>query len=260
MIDLEVPTISSLEENKIQNIVAKCAVDANKNKSQIGVIGIPHTGMFSWQTTMSLIGLQWPPNTIVKYHLVGSSLVYDAREKIFNFAISNNADWVIFIDSDMVVPANTVTNFVNARVDDIVPEMITGLCFKRTEPFQPCFYTKARIDTKTKKPILESPIEFPDNGFMQVEGFGMACCFIRMSAIKRIKQPYFFPFPGIGEDLSFCIRARMANVKMFADLSLNVGHVSNIPIYKQHFFTARDEYLKNQDAEKGNLFKGDNII
>ena len=216
-------------------------------KPNIGVIGIPHTGTFPWQTAMSLMSLVYPENTIIKFHLIGSCLIYDSREKIVQFAEKENADWILFVDSDMILPSDVLLKFVNSRLDEKELDFVGGMCFKRTQPFQPCFYTKARINPETKKPILETPINFPESGMLEVEGMGMACTFIRKNAWKKIKQKHenmFFPYPGIGEDLSFCTRARMEGIKMYVDLSVNVGHISQMEIRKEHFIMARDNHIK----------------
>lgn len=242
--------------NKKRLEINKMKIEENNEMNQqhvqqpqhIGVIGIPHTGTFPWQTCMSLMSLKLPANTMIKYHLIGSCLVYDAREKIINFAENVNADWILYIDSDMVLPSDCLLKFVNAKLENKEIEIMGGMCFKRTPPFQPCFYTKARINPETKKPLLESPIDFPETGLIEVEGIGMACTFIRKSAWKKVKEKHespFFPYPGVGEDLSFCIRARMAGIKMYTDLSINVGHMAQMEIKKEHFFMARDEHMKN---------------
>ena len=249
--------------------------NAKNEKQKVGVVGIPHTGTFPWQTTMSLLTLQRPQNTTIKYHLVGSCLVYDARDKIIEYAIKENADWVFFMDSDMVLPNITLARFAGLMLDDEKVEMVSGMAFKRIPPFQPCFYTKARVDKETGKPVLESPIEFPEKGLIKCEGLGMACTYIDMKAIKKIKAlqekeieakkargitnpvalkvQYFFPFPGIGEDLSFCIRARQAGVKMYTDMEIDVGHVGHITVSKEHFVQARD--MHKQSGSNEPLFK-----
>jgi GT2 family glycosyltransferase len=178
--------------------------------------------------------------------------VYDAREKIITFAENVNADWILYIDSDMVLPNDSLLKFANARLENEALDIVGGMCFKRTPPFQPCFYTKARINPETKKPLLESPIDFPETGLIEVEGIGMACTFVRKNAWRKVKEKFdssFFPFPGVGEDLSFCIRARMAGIKMYTDLSINVGHMSQVEIKKEHFFAARDEHMRNNPKE-----------
>lgn len=220
-------------------------------------------GTFPWQTFISFLSLKAPSNTIIKYHLIGSSLIYDARDKIIEFAKTEKADWIMYIDSDMVIPNDALVKFTSAKLDGIDQlEMLSGMCFKRTYPFQPCFYTTARIDKDTKKPVLESPIDFPEKGLIECEGFGMACAFIRMSAIEKIEKTlkeknqevdYFFPFRGIGEDLSFCLRARMAGVRMFTDLSINVGHVATMVVQKEEFISAKQHHMQNNPNQP--LFK-----
>ena len=227
-------------------------------KQKIGVIGIPHTGLFYWQTVMALLGLSYPANTIIKYHLIGSCLIYDARDKIFEFAEKENADWVFFMDSDMVIP-----NDILIKLDKHNVPMISGMAFKRTPPYQPCFYTKVEIKEDTHKPYCESPIQFPDKGILECQGLGMACCFIRKEVWKntahkvteKCERTWFFPYPGVGEDLSFCLRARKAKHKMYVDLSINVGHISTVPITKEYFEIARDEHIKNNPKEM--LYKED---
>ena len=221
------------------------------NKQQLGIIGIPHMGLFHWQTIMSLLSLRMPNNTMVKYHFIGSSLVYDAREKIVEFAMNEKADWIFFLDSDMVPPHDILI-----KLTDLNVPMCTGMAFKRTPPFQPCFYTKVGVD-KEFKPQLESPVEFPLQGIIECQGFGMACALIRREVFEKVKKPYFFPFPNIGEDLSFCLRARQAGFKMYCDLSVDCGHVSSMPIQKDHFKAAYEQYKKENNGEP--LFKEEQL-
>ena len=237
----------------------KVVIQDKDKKIQKGVIGIPHMGTFPWQTSMSFQSLRFPADTMIQYHYIGSCLIYDARDKLIEFAIEEKADWLMMIDSDMVVPNDALIKFANTVLEGKPLDMVSGMAFKRTPPFQPCFYTKARINPETKKHELESPIDFPDSGLLPVEGFGMACTFMRMEAVKKIKQEingkptWFFPLPGVGEDLSFCIRARMAGIKMYTDLSVNVGHVATMVVSKEHFIMARNDHMKNKPDEQ--LFK-----
>ena len=212
-------------------------------------IGIPHVGMIPAFTHTSVQNLKMPQGYDIIYHYVGSCVVYDARENIINFARGKECDYVLFIDSDMVVQEDTILRMVKI-FETSDAHLVSGMAFKRIPPFQPCWYTKASYDIKTFTPYQESPVEFPDEGIMQVEGVGMACCMIKMSLFDKIEKPYFFPLPNAGEDLSFCYKARKAKANMYVDLSINTGHVAQIPIYKEHFRMAYAEHIKNNDGKK----------
>jgi hypothetical protein len=220
-------------------------------------IGIPHTGLFHWQTISAILGLQIPKGYAVSYHLIGSCLVYDAREKIVEFAKNNDCKYILYLDSDMVPPNDMLFKMLeHLKNPDI--DIISGMAFKRTPPFQPCFYTKLQYDSKKFEPYLESPVEFPDVGLLPIQGAGMACCMIKTELFNKIKKPYFFPLPNLGEDLTFCYKARIeANAKMFCDLSIDTGHIAQMPISKDHFKACFEEYKKTKnpsqifiDAEK----------
>jgi len=217
-------------------------------------VGIPHTGLFNWQTTISLLSLYCPKGYDVLYHMVGSCLVYDARDKIVKYARANECEYIVMIDSDMVVPKDMLLKFVYVLENDKDIDLITGTIHKRTPPFQPCWYTKLEYDLKEKKPILESPVEFPDKGIMPIAGTGMAGCVMRTSIFDKIDskskhESYFYPLPNLGEDLTFCLLARKTGSKMVCDLSIDIGHVASFPIGKEHFRACYDEHKKTEESE-----------
>jgi hypothetical protein len=219
-------------------------------------IGIPHMGLFHWQVLASLLSLKVPQGYKIKYHLVGSCLVYEARESIVRFALQEKCDYVLMLDSDMVLPHDALLKMTNT-IEKTDAEIVAGTAFKRTPPFQPCFYTKLNYETKVLKPVLESPIEFPKQGLLPLQGMGMACCLIDTKVFSRIEKPYFFPLPNLGEDLTFCLKAKHAKVNMLVDLSIDVGHVASMPIQQEHYRACYDEY-KKMGSDKPLFNEGEN--
>jgi hypothetical protein len=213
------------------------------------VIGIPHMGLFHWNVLASLLSLQVPKGYKLQYHMVGSCLIYEAREGIVKYAQSVNAEYLLFLDSDMSLPHDALLKMVSHLengVDNKPIDIICGTAFKRTAPFQPCFYTKLAYDTKTYMPQLESPVEFPKEGLLPLQGIGMACCMIKMSAFDKIKdKPYFFPLPNLGEDLTFCLKAKHSNVKIYCDLSIDVEHIATMPIKQEHYRACYSAYKES---------------
>ena len=220
-------------------------MEENKDLKKI-VIGVPHTGVFNAHTVMSLLSLAVPDGYQMQFHFVASCLLYESRERIARYALQENADYLLFLDSDMVVPYDLVVKLVK---HDLM--FVTGMAFKRIYPYQPCFYTTVRLK-KDFKPILESPAEFPDEGLLKIEGAGMACCLIKTDVFRNVKPPWFFPLPNIGEDLTFCLKLQKNKIDMFVDLGINVGHVGDTIVQKEYFKETYDIHVKS--GKKGLLF------
>lgn len=261
----------AFKDNEIQNIKnVLSAIEKKQSAEQSAIsplnkttnicIGIPHMGIFHWQTLSALLSLRVPPNCVIKYHMVGSSLVYEARDSIAKFAIENDCDYVLYLDSDMVPPSDMIMKMLNTFDQRPESGLVTGMAFKRIPPFQPCFYTKVTYDTKMMRPTLESPIEFPDEGLIEIQGCGMACCMIKTEVFRQVdaeligdRKHYFFPLPNMGEDLTFCLKAKHKAIKMYVDLSIDVGHISSMPIVRDHFRACYNEYKSKNTSEP--LFK-----
>jgi hypothetical protein len=216
-------------------------------------IGIPHTGLFFWNTLMALLQLRAPKDTQICYHLVGSCLVYDAREKIVEFAKQSKCDYVVMLDSDMVPPSDMIERMFAILENKEELDMVTGMAFKRTPPFQPCFYTKIGYNKETFQPTLESPIEWAKEAvLMEIAGAGLACAMIKMSLFDRMKRDlgYFYPLPNLGEDLTFCLKAKAeGKAKFVVDLTIDVGHCSTLPIYSEHFHACYEQHKAEGNAQ-----------
>lgn len=217
-------------------------------------IGIPHTGLFHWQTISAILGLKAPKKTNLLFHLIGSCLVYDAREKIIEFAKNNDCKYILFLDSDMVPPSDIITKMYNILENNENIDLISGMAFKRTPPFQPCWYTSLEYDINTFQPKLSSPYKWNKGaGLMEIAGVGLACSMIKVNLFDKMNKPYFFPLPNLGEDLTFCLKAKKeAKATLVVDLTIDVGHCSVLPINEDHYRSCLEEYEKNNDSK--NIF------
>ena len=211
------------------------------------LIGLPNTGYYHFMAVNSLLNLQIPENYIAGFRFMSNCLIYDAREKLAEYAIKEGFDYLVMIDSDMVVPSDFIIKALNL-IDNHNYDLVTGLIFKRAFPYQPCFYAKCRI-MENHEPYLEGIIEWNDNSILDLEGMGMACCMMDTKILTKMKKPLFYPFPNMGEDLTFCIKARQeAKAKMCADSSIDVGHLGFNTI-TSHF---QKEALRVWSSDKNN--------
>ena len=223
----------------------------DKNIKKI-LIGLPNTGYFHFTTVSSLVSLIIPENYRISFRFISNCLIYDARESLSKFAIDNDFDYLFMVDSDMVLPPNTIVELLKTL--DSGYDLATGLIFKRTYPFQPCFYSSARINQQGEKftSSLEGIIKWNDNEILPIEACGMASCLIKVDCLKQLDLPLFYPFPEIGEDITFCIKFRQKGFKLALNTGLDIGHLATHPIDSRYQQEALDSWLNNP-ANKGKL-------
>lgn len=185
-----------------------------------------------------------------EYHFgfTQNSLVYDARESLVESFLKTDCEALMFIDSDMTFDWRSAEILESHNLP-----IVSARAFKRVPPYEPCFYTKFEI--RDGQPYLESPIGY-EQGLLPVDGFGMACCLIRREVFEKVKPPYFFPQPMIGEDLSFCLRLKEAGIPLYVDTTLQFGHLAQIPIFEEHFHKAwLEQQKKSENSMNGGTEK-----
>lgn len=218
------------------------------------MVASPSTGWYNFEAVAALIALRPPKGYKLVFNFIANCLVYDAREKLVQLARENNCSHIFFLDSDMVPPVHTLESLFSHNVS-----IVTGMIFRRKWPFQPCFYTKCRLD-KFGNPEFEGPMEpekWPDKGIYEIDGCGMACCLIDMRVFDDIKKPYFFPQPHTGEDLAFCMKAKKAGYKLYVDFGVDCMHLNTFPVMKESFKNAYEAWIADPANEGKLMFGGD---
>lgn len=166
----------------------------------------------------------------VKY--LKASLVYDARNQLAKYVRETGGfDYVLWIDSDMTFN----DDLLDRLLEDIEGRMaVTGLCFGRRPPFKPCIYKALDVKTEGQliKPHDEPYYDYPRDQIFEVEACGFACLLMRVDMLEAmgIYGVPFFPVAGLGEDLTFCWRARKLDMKFHCDSRLKIGHIMRISI------------------------------
>lgn len=145
-----------------------------------------------------------------------SSIVAVARNNGVKRAQEVKADYLFFVDSDMVFPANTLARLV-AHEKDIVGAIYT----KRLPPYELLGRT------------LDSHAACDENGLVEMRRIPTGCLLIRMSVFDQMQKPYFrFGVNEktgglLGEDYAFCDTVREMGLHIWADMSLSqeIGHI-----------------------------------
>lgn len=188
------------------------------------LLGMPSTGKIPTRTVISL--LQTVERGKVEPMIVSGSLVYDARDTIARFAVENDYDYILYADSDMVFSADDLKRLLAHNVG-----ICSGLYVTRDGRNENVVYKK--IITRRRFPYRQ-PKLIADNetsGFASVLACGFGFCLIKVSVVKCMLKYYkslFEPKWGVGEDISFCIRARRLGYKTFIDRDVKLGHVGEV--------------------------------
>ena len=182
------------------------------------LIAVPCMDMVSARFAQSLATLQRPCDTAVAFQI--GSLVYESRNKLVQQAIKFESDFVLWLDSDMIFPPDTLMRLMKHMEDG--KDIVSGLYFRRVLPFAPVLYKDL------KRGGGWSPYDdYPRNSVFEIAGCGFGCVLVRSDVFfdTANQEGWFSPMDHFGEDLSFCIRAREAGYKIYCDSTIKCGHM-----------------------------------
>lgn len=160
------------------------------------------------------------------------SLIYAARDDLAKMAIKMDADYVFWLDSDMVFEPDILERLLQ---DTEKGDIISGLYFRRAAPFSPVVFDQ--LELKDNKPVFTEFSEIPEDVF-EVGGIGFGCVLMPTDVLLAVALKHgemFSPFCGMGEDIAFSWRARQCGFKIVCDPKITLGHVGHIIITKEFY-------------------------
>lgn len=163
-----------------------------------------------------------------------SSLIYMARNELAMKAIQMGADYILWLDSDMVFEPDLMSKLFKTLKEKSV-EFVSGLYFKRVPPYEPVAYTTFGI--KDDEIIAEKMTE-PPTEVTSVGGVGFGCVLMSTSLALAVFNEYntmFAPIGNVGEDIAFCYRAKTLGYEILLDPDIKCGHVG-------HYVVTEDLY------------------
>jgi GT2 family glycosyltransferase len=177
------------------------------------------------------------------------SLVYTSRNEIAKRALLDEADLVMWFDSDMVFNPDTLYKML--KLIDAGHDMVTGIYYRRTLPFTPTVFKTMDIDDAKQEAVWTEFETLPDEPF-EVAACGFGCVLMRSVIFVDVFAKFgnmFSPIGNVGEDIAFCWRARECGYKIIADPSIGLGHVGHTIITKEFFENYQSAQKKK--AERG---------
>lgn len=154
------------------------------------------------------------------------TLVYIARDKIARKAINEQFTHVLWLDADMIFKPSLLDDLLDCGKD-----FVTGIAHSRRKPFASCLFKTLNDDGTFERYEGDYPLE-P----FQVAGCGFACVLIKTEVLRDVQfanMTCFLPFPEWGEDLSFCRRAKALGHQIWAEPTVQLGHIGHEVVWPE---------------------------
>jgi len=198
-------------------------------------VAIPTLDYVEKTFVQDLLNLNWE-NIEHTISLGESSLVYIARERLIESALAGDYDYILWFDSDMNFKPDYVTQIIKSLNSTKEKDFMAALYFNRRPPFKVTICDKMRWHLQDAK--VESHLfETIPNGITEIEACGFAGVITSTKMVREMKERFgavFAPIGNgaVGEDYSFCIRARMCGYKLYCDTRIEMGHITRTVVTK----------------------------
>lgn len=161
-------------------------------------------------------------------------------------AIREKAEWLFWLDMDVVPPLDVVARLLAHNLP-----VISGLYWRRYGQLEPCAYKMSPQGLPV--PYSTEELALFGSQILPVEAVGMGCCLMHSSVLNKMKSTVeefelidpdsntsmicwkFFESiiktnVNLSEDVVFCSRAKGLGYQIFVDLSLRCGHLVNVMV------------------------------
>lgn len=201
------------------------------------LIAVPCMDQVAAQFAQALAMLEKQGKCLVSF--VIGSLIYNSRNDLAKQALKLECDFILWLDSDMVFPPETLT-YLLKEMEETGADFISGLYFRRCAPYSPVAFETLEIDGEKAN---WSDYKGELTGLHEVAGVGFGCVLMKTEMLLEMAAEYgdfFGPIAKVGEDLAFCWRARQLGYKIMLDCNLKLGHVGHT-VFTQQYYEALAE-------------------
>lgn len=160
----------------------------------------------------------------IQIYQMPGTLIFHQREKLAKEALEGGADAILWIDSDMRFPSDTLERLLSHNVS------ICGVnATTRREPIMP---TALDLEMVDGNPVFQKVETRGKEYVEEVSAVGFGVTLTRREVFEKMPQPWFdilWTDAGgiIGEDVHFCIKAQDFGIKTYVDhvLSPYIKHI-----------------------------------
>jgi GT2 family glycosyltransferase/predicted O-methyltransferase YrrM len=183
-----------------------------------------------------------------------TGLVEARNDTVKEFLASRDADWLLWLDTDMGFPADTCERLL-AAADPVERPIVGALCFSQRESEPdgmggwhcravPTIFDWMKLANGQQGFAVRW--DYPRDTVTRCEGTGSACVLVHRSVFERVAEKYgrkwydMAPNPTtgqlIGEDLSFCARAGALGVPVHVHTGVQASHMKRVWLGEGEYF------------------------
>ena len=175
------------------------------------------------------------------------------RNMAAEVALKWEADFLLFLDDDVLVPFTGLAFLLDADAD-----IVAGDVLIRGYPFPHMFF---KYNDK-KELLAVTELTDGDPGPIDVDAVGFSFCLIKTGLLKEIPKPFFLTGPRNTEDIYFCLKCKLTkpDTTIMVDTRVSCGHMlnpypitpENVVNYKKYYEAQYPQAIAQSDKDRGN--------
>jgi len=187
------------------------------------LIAVPTNKYIEPETMKSIYDLKVPEGYKTEFQFFYGYQIDQIRNLIAEWAKSY--DYLFSVDSDIVLPVDTLEKMLSADRD-----IISGLYIQRI----PNTHTLEIYESTANGGVQNIAYEtVKDQGIVNIAACGFGCCLVKGEIFRKMEYPHFYYKSAINhkntvsEDVYFCNKARELGYTLWADTSIKCEHIGN---------------------------------
>jgi len=216
-------------------------------KIMIGIL--TRTEYIHYRNVISLLKIWGGPPTCKSFFHVARGHPSEDRNQIVREFLKTDYTHLLFVDDDQLFEADAMLRLIEHDVD-----VCTGITWQRGEPHAPCVF----IADHENKAL--HPIDLLNQGLVEVDATGGYFLLIKRHVLESMEFPWFKygdtsmgytsgekGKEGIGEDLSFGLKARAKGWTIWCDSDIIIPHLGREQVIDETFIS---KYKDSGDQAK----------
>jgi glycosyltransferase involved in cell wall biosynthesis/GT2 family glycosyltransferase len=216
----DINPLNDYKVNSEEQEINKEKITNQKNNKDINIlIATPTDKYIEAETFRSIYNLKIPKNVNVDFNYFFGYRIDQIRNLIAHVAIRDKYDYVLFLDSDIIMPKDTLNKML-----ELQKEIVTGIYVQRNPNKK---ITEVHMNGKN---ITDLEF-FKGKKYIEADSSGFGCILVKTKVLEEVGYPQFEYHPALtiedtfSEDADFCVKARKLGYTINVLTDLHFDHI-----------------------------------